>query len=98
MIALTTLLDAVSWISIVICLYFAYSILTKPEIERKHVIRNNIQAIVEGERLMNSADKIVLMKKQLDSLKLEEIPEWQQRAYVNAVLEKFGFKPLKLKG
>ena len=89
---LTTLLDAVSWISIVICLYFVYSILTKPEIEQKHVIRNSIQAIVESERLMDSSDKIHLMKKQLDSLKLEEIPEWQQKAYVNAVLEKFNLK------
>ena len=71
-----------------VLLYLAYRELTRPEIEKKYIIRNNIQAIVDSQKLLNSSDRIVLLKKQLDDLKPEEIPQWQKDAFIKAVNEK----------
>jgi len=73
----------------VLCFYLAYHALTRPEIERKHIIRNSIQACVEKDRLLNSSDKIVLIMKQINELKLDEIPQWQKDAFVKAAIDKF---------
>jgi hypothetical protein len=72
----------------IILLYLAYRELTRPQIEKKYIIRNQIQAIVDAQELMNSSDKIMLMKKQLDTLDPDEIPQWQKDAYIKAVNEK----------
>lgn len=84
-------IHALNWLVIVFSLYWAAKILTRPEIERKHIVRNSIQMHVESEKHLNSSDRIVLMKKQLDLIIPEDVPPWQQHAYVIAVLEKFGF-------
>ncbi len=40
---------------------FLYLWLTRPEIAKKHLIRNNIQAQVEANRLYNESDKLALI-------------------------------------
>jgi hypothetical protein len=80
------------WLIAIFCLYAAYRILTFPDVSRKGIIRNYIQLLVDSDKLMTSSDKIVLMKKQLDNLDVNEIPQWQKDAFVKAVLEKLGNK------
>jgi hypothetical protein len=73
-----------------LCLYLVFKLLTRPEVDRKGIVKNYIQVLVDADKTMNSSDKIVLMKKQLDLLKLEEIPPWQREEFVKAVLLKLG--------
>ena len=78
------------WLTAILCLYTAYRILTAPDISRKGIVRNYIQLLVDSDKLLTSSDKIVLMKKQLDNLNVDEIPQWQKDAFIKAVLEKLG--------
>lgn len=61
-------IHALNWLVIAFSLYWAAKLLTRPEIERKHVVRNSIQMHVESEKHLNSSDRIVLMKKATRSI------------------------------
>lgn len=78
-----TFLAIFSTALVFICLWLY---LSRPEIGRKHVVSNLIQALVEGQRVLNDSDKIVLIAKQLENIDFENVPKWQKDAFKEKVL------------
>lgn len=73
-------------IILILLVYIAYLHYTRPEIDRKQIVDNYIQAIVEGERLLTAEENIVLIMKKLNAMKFEDVPIWQKDAFVKTIL------------
>jgi hypothetical protein len=77
-----------SYIIIATALYFVWKILTAPEIERKHIIRNSIYAIIQANEHFSDKDKVQLIATWLDNVNFHNVPEWQKNGLKNKILDK----------
>ena len=78
-----------TWFVPILIIWKIADIILKPSIDRKAIVRNYIQVLVDSEKLMTSQDKIVLLMKRMESIEAREIPLWQRDAFIKAVTEKF---------
>ncbi len=64
-----------SGLTIVFALYFAYKILTPPEIGRKHIVKNNIECIIQSYEHFTENDKAQLIATWINVLDLDKVDE-----------------------
>jgi hypothetical protein len=77
------------WLVPIFIVWKVGNILLKPDIDRKAIIRNYIQVLVDAEKLMTSQDKLVLLMKRMSDIDAKEIPLWQRDAFIKATNDKF---------